>query len=94
MPLVYRHIGRLADRAARMVQPFAHIAQFHEILEIRDGEFRLYRGDFKYYLDKIAEEKDLAKLSGIEAGKTAKAEAKRDKQKEKESARKDKKKAS
>lgn len=65
-----------------------------KILEIRDGEFRLYRGDFKYYQDKIAEEKDLAKLSGIEAGKAAKADAKRDKQKEKESARKDKKKAS
>jgi ATP-binding cassette subfamily F protein 3 len=65
-----------------------------KILEIRDGEFRLYRGDFKYYLDKIAEEKDLAKLSSIEAGKAAKADAKRDKQKEKESARKDKKKAS
>ncbi len=65
-----------------------------KILEIRDGEFRLYRGDFKYYLDKIAEEKDLAKLSSIEATKAAKADAKRDKQKEKESARKDKKKAS
>lgn len=65
-----------------------------KILEIRDGEFRLYRGDFKYYQDKIAEEKDLAKLSGIEAEKAAKADAKRDKQKEKESARKDKKKAS
>ncbi len=65
-----------------------------KILEIRDGEFRLYRGDFKYYQDKIAEEKDLAKLSSIEAGKAAKADAKRDKQKEKESARKDKKKAS
>lgn len=65
-----------------------------KIVEIRDGEFRLYRGDFKYYQDKIAEEKDLAKLSAIEAEKTAKAEAKREKQKEKENARKDKKKAS
>jgi len=55
-----------------------------KIVEIRDGEFRLYRGDFKYYQDKIAEEKDLAKLSAIEAEKTAKAEAKREKQKEKE----------
>lgn len=65
-----------------------------KIVEIRDGEFRLYRGDFKYYQDKIAEEKDLAKLSAIEAEKAAKAEAKREKQKEKENARKDKKKAS
>ena len=34
MALVHRNIGRLADRAARMVQPFRHIAQLHEILEI------------------------------------------------------------
>ena len=35
--LVHRHIGRLTDRAARMVQPFGHIAQLHEIAEILDG---------------------------------------------------------
>ena len=34
MALVHRHIGRLTDRAAGMVQPFRHIAQLHEVLEI------------------------------------------------------------
>ncbi len=65
-----------------------------KILEIRDGEFRLYRGDFKYYQDKIAEEKDMAALSAIEAEKAAKNDAKREKQKEKDRDRKEKKKAS
>ncbi len=65
-----------------------------KILEIRDGEFRLYRGDFKYYQDKIAEEKDMAQLSAIEAEKAAKDDAKREKQKEKDRNRKEKKKAS
>ncbi|MBE9032713.1 ABC-F family ATP-binding cassette domain-containing protein [filamentous cyanobacterium LEGE 11480] len=62
-----------------------------KIVEIRDGELRLYRGDFKYYLDKIAEEKDKARLEAIEAEKAAKAAAKRQKQKEKEMARKQRK---
>ena len=34
--LVHRDVGRLADRAARMVQPFRHVGQFHELLEIGD----------------------------------------------------------
>ncbi|HEY9908310.1 MAG TPA: ABC-F family ATP-binding cassette domain-containing protein [Thermosynechococcaceae cyanobacterium] len=55
----------------------------NKIVEIRDGELRLYRGDYHYYLDKIAEEKDKAKLAAVEAEKAAKAEAKRTKQKEK-----------
>ena len=37
VPLVHRHVGRLAHRAARMVQPFRHVAQFHEVAKIRDG---------------------------------------------------------
>ncbi|MBD2326565.1 ABC-F family ATP-binding cassette domain-containing protein [Alkalinema sp. FACHB-956] len=65
-----------------------------KIVEIRDGEFRLYRGDYKYYLDKIAEEKEKARLAKIEADRTAKVAEKRQKQQEKDKARKDKKKAS
>lgn len=65
-----------------------------KIVEIRDGEFRLYRGDYKYYLDKIAEEKEKARLSKIEADRAAKVAEKRQKQQEKDKARKDKKKAS
>jgi ATP-binding cassette, subfamily F, member 3 len=60
----------------------------NKIVEIRDGEFRLYRGDYHYYLDKIAEEQEKAKLAAIEAEKAAKAAEKRTKQKEKEKAKK------
>lgn len=62
-----------------------------KIVEIRDGELRLYRGDFHYYLEKVAEEEEKVKLAAIEAEKAAKATAKRQKQKEKEKARKQKK---
>jgi len=62
----------------------------NKIVEIRDGELRLYRGDYHYYLDKIAEEKELVKLAAVEAEKEAKAAAKRAKQKEKEKTRKTK----
>jgi ATP-binding cassette subfamily F protein 3 len=60
----------------------------NKIVEIRDGELRLYRGDYHYYLDKIAEEREKERLAAIEADKVAKAEAKRAKQKDKEKARK------
>lgn len=60
----------------------------NKIVEIRDGELHLYRGDYHYYLDKIAEEKEKAKLEAIAAEKAAKSTAKREKQKEKEKARK------
>jgi ATP-binding cassette subfamily F protein 3 len=61
-----------------------------KVVEIRDGELRLYRGDFKYYLDKVAEEQEKAELAAIEAEKAAKATAKRQKQHEKQKARKQK----
>jgi ATP-binding cassette, subfamily F, member 3 len=61
-----------------------------KIVEIREGELRVYRGDFHYYLDKIAEEEEKGKLEAIEAEKSAKVEAKRLKDKEKEKARKQK----
>jgi ATP-binding cassette, subfamily F, member 3 len=61
-----------------------------KIVEVRDGQLRLYRGDYKYYLDKIAEEKEAAELAAIEAENTAKNLAKRQKQKEKEQSRKQK----
>ncbi len=62
----------------------------NKIVEIRDGEFRVYLGDYHYYLDKIAQEKEQARLAAIEAEKAAKSAAKRQKQKEKEKARKSK----
>jgi ATP-binding cassette subfamily F protein 3 len=56
----------------------------NKIVELREGELRLYRGDYHYYLDKIHEEKERARLETIEAEKSAKAAAKRQKQKEKQ----------
>ena len=47
----------------------------NKIIEVRDGEFRVYRGDYHYYLEKIAEEKDQAKLAEFEAQKAAKKAA-------------------
>jgi ATP-binding cassette, subfamily F, member 3 len=60
----------------------------NKIVEIRDGELRVYRGDYHYYLDKIAEEKEKVKLEAIAADRAAKEELKRQKQKQKEKARK------
>ncbi|MEQ8757431.1 MAG: ABC-F family ATP-binding cassette domain-containing protein [Coleofasciculus sp. G1-WW12-02] len=47
-----------------------------KIVEIRDGEFRTYLGDYHYYLDKIAEEKEQARLAAIASEKAAKKAAK------------------
>jgi len=48
----------------------------NKIIEIRDGEFRVYLGDYHYYLDKIEEEKEEARLAAIAAEKAAKKAAK------------------
>ncbi|MEH2071019.1 MAG: ABC-F family ATP-binding cassette domain-containing protein [Nostoc sp.] len=48
----------------------------NKIVEIRDGEFRVYLGDYHYYLQKIAEEKEEARLAAIAAEKAAKKAAK------------------
>lgn len=56
----------------------------NKIVEIRDGELRLYRGDYHYFLDKVAEEKERVRLEAIEAEKLAKAAEKRAKQREKQ----------
>lgn len=48
----------------------------NKIVEIRDGDFRIYQGDYHYYLDKIAEEKEQARLAAITAEKAAKKAAK------------------
>ena len=53
----------------------------NKIVEIRDGEFRTYLGDYHYYLDKIAEEKEQARLAAIAAEKAAKKAAKAAKKK-------------
>ncbi|MBE9181285.1 ABC-F family ATP-binding cassette domain-containing protein [Oculatella sp. LEGE 06141] len=60
----------------------------NKIVEIREGDLLLYRGDYHYYLDKLAEEKEKARLEAIAAQKAAKDAEKREKQKQKEKARK------
>ncbi len=55
----------------------------NKIVEIRDGELRLYRGDYHYYLDKIEDEKERARLEKLESEKNAKEAKKRQKQQEK-----------
>jgi len=52
----------------------------NKIVEIRNGELRLYRGDYHYYLDKIEEEKEQTRLAKLTAEKAEKAAAKRAKQ--------------
>jgi len=47
-----------------------------KIIEIRDGEFRVYLGDYHYYQDKLAEEREQAKQAAIVAEKAAKKAAK------------------
>jgi len=55
----------------------------NKIVEIRDGELILYRGDYHYYLDKIEEEKQKAEQERIAAEQAAKSAAKKSKQKAK-----------
>jgi len=55
-----------------------------KIVEIQEGEFRVFLGDYAYYLDKLAEEKEQARLAAIAAEQAAKAAAKREKQKQKQ----------
>ncbi|MGF1460273.1 MAG: ABC-F family ATP-binding cassette domain-containing protein [Leptolyngbyaceae cyanobacterium] len=64
----------------------------NKIVEIREGELRLYRGDYHYYLEKVEAEKEAARRKVAEAAKAAKQAEKRrkqqEKQKEKSAARK------
>jgi ATP-binding cassette, subfamily F, member 3 len=48
----------------------------NKIVEIRDGEFRIYLGDYHYYLEKLQEEKAQARLQKLAAEKAAKKLAK------------------
>jgi len=60
----------------------------NKIVEIRDGELRLYRGDYHYYLDKIEEEAAAKRRATAAAEQAAKSAAKRQKQKAKQQEKK------
>ena len=65
----------------------------NKIVEIREGELLLFHGDYHYYLDKIAEEKEKARQQAEAEAKAAKQAAKKAKQLEKKQAKKKKAKA-
>lgn len=65
----------------------------NKIVEICDGELRLYRGDYHYYLDKVKEEQERTRLEALEAEKAQKAAEKRSKQREKQKQKQETKKA-
>ncbi|MEY3750612.1 MAG: hypothetical protein RLZZ186_1031, partial [Cyanobacteriota bacterium] len=62
----------------------------NKIVEIRDGELVVYRGDYAYYREKKAEEAAAAEAKRQAAEQDAKRKANRDKQKAKTEARKQK----
>jgi ATP-binding cassette, subfamily F, member 3 len=51
----------------------------NKIVEVRDGEFRVYLGDYHYYLDKLEEEREAAKQVAFAAAEAAKKAAKAEK---------------
>ncbi|ABG52495.1 ABC transporter related [Trichodesmium erythraeum IMS101] len=55
----------------------------NKIVEIRDGEFYTYLGDYHYYIDKLESEKELERLAKITAEKAAKKAQKAAKKKQK-----------
>ena len=60
----------------------------NRIVELRDGELVLYRGDYAYYLEKKEEERAAAAERDLAAAKEAKRKANREKQKERDARRK------
>jgi len=60
----------------------------NRIVELRDGELVLYRGNYSYYVEKKAEEKAAAEAALQQAQQEAKKKAKREKQKERDAKRK------
>jgi ATP-binding cassette subfamily F protein 3 len=60
----------------------------NRIVEIRDGELVIYRGNYAYYQDKKAEEKAEAETKRLMAEKEAKRKANNAKQKERASRKK------
>jgi ATP-binding cassette subfamily F protein 3 len=60
----------------------------NRIVELRDGELVLYRGDYAYYLEKKDEEAALARQKAEAEARAAKTAANREKQRAREAARK------
>ncbi|MFM9103553.1 MAG: ABC transporter ATP-binding protein, partial [Cyanobium sp.] len=59
----------------------------NKIVELRDGELVLYRGDYPYYQEKKREEAEAAQAAAEAEARAAKQAANRAKQKTKQAAR-------
>ena len=60
----------------------------NRIVELRDGELVMYRGDYSYYLEKKEEERAAAKEKELAAEREAKRKANKEKQKARDARRK------
>ena len=60
----------------------------NRIVELRDGELVMYRGDYNYYLEKKEEEMTAAKEKELAAEREAKRKANKEKQKARDARRK------
>ena len=60
----------------------------NRIVELRDGELVMYRGDYNYYLEKKDEERAAAKEKELAAEREAKRKANKEKQKARDARRK------
>jgi ATP-binding cassette subfamily F protein 3 len=59
----------------------------NKIVELRDGELVLYRGDYAYFLEKKEEEADAARTAAEASARATKQASNRAKQKDKQKAR-------
>jgi ATP-binding cassette subfamily F protein 3 len=58
----------------------------NRIVELRDGELVLYRGDYAYYLEKKREEAETARAAAAEAARAEKRRTERERQRRKQAA--------
>ena len=77
------------EGAALLVSPDRYFISrvANRIVEIRDGELVLYRGDYNYYLEKKGEEEEEARAAAEEKAQAAKRSANRERQRQKQAAR-------
>ncbi|MEO1003056.1 MAG: ABC-F family ATP-binding cassette domain-containing protein [Cyanobacteria bacterium J06638_7] len=59
----------------------------NRIVELRDGELVLYRGDYAYYLEKKQEEAEAARAAAEDTARAARRSAGRERQRQKQAAR-------
>ncbi|TVS04538.1 MAG: ABC transporter ATP-binding protein [Cyanobium sp. PLM2.Bin73] len=59
----------------------------NKIVELRDGELVLYRGDYPYYLEKKEEEAEAARVEAEAEARAARRSASRERQRQKQAAR-------